>query len=179
VSWQAQLQPRPHFRPGRPLTGALPRTQTVLARKADLLEIPADEPEMLHALLSKLPASLDVDALTARALALYRTTPPARLRPRAAWRAVAASSVLKTARSAGDVRGGSLREGERLFARQERGMAVARAVETARKLAWRWRRPAGAVGAVLAAVLVAWWARKGGAGAVGAVVRWVAAWVRL
>lgn len=147
----------------------------VLSRKAELLDVPADEPEMLHALLTKLPASLDIDAITTRALTLYHATPPAQLRPRGAWRAVAACSVLKTARSAADVRSGSLAGGERLFARQQRDMWVAQAIEAARVLAWRWRRPAGAVSAVLVAALVAWWVRRGGAGAVGAVVRGLAA----
>ncbi|KAL4741874.1 rab-GTPase-TBC domain-containing protein [Aspergillus similis] len=70
----------------------------VLSRRKELLEIPADEPEMLHYTLSKLPQPLDLEGLISRAVQLFRDHPPESL-PFGAWRKISSYSVLKTTRA--------------------------------------------------------------------------------
>ncbi|KAL1838354.1 hypothetical protein VTJ49DRAFT_2785 [Mycothermus thermophilus] len=68
----------------------------VQARREELFETAADDTDMLHFLLSKLPNPLDIDALIAQAARLRRDVPPERLR---AWRReISRWSVLKTER---------------------------------------------------------------------------------
>lgn len=67
----------------------------VMARKEELLDIPEDEPEMLHFTLSKLPEPLNIDALVDSAMALLGQHPPKSL-PNRAWSRVSENSVLKT-----------------------------------------------------------------------------------
>ncbi|KAL4881250.1 rab-GTPase-TBC domain-containing protein [Aspergillus karnatakaensis] len=69
----------------------------VLSRRKELLEIPEDEPEMLHFTLSKLPQPLDLEGLISRSLQLYHDHPPESL-PSGAWRMIPSCSVLKTSR---------------------------------------------------------------------------------
>ncbi|KAL4752352.1 hypothetical protein BDW72DRAFT_171659 [Aspergillus terricola var. indicus] len=70
----------------------------VLSRRKELLEIPADEPEMLHYTLSKLPQPLDLEGLISRAVQLFRDHPPESL-PFGTWRKISSYSVLKTTRA--------------------------------------------------------------------------------
>ncbi|KAL4997334.1 rab-GTPase-TBC domain-containing protein [Aspergillus recurvatus] len=69
----------------------------VLSRRKELLEIPEDEPEMLHFTLSKLPQPLDLEGLIAGAVQLFRDYPPESL-SFGSWRKVSSYSVLKTTR---------------------------------------------------------------------------------
>jgi len=93
------------------------RTQMVLSRKHELLEIEADEPDMLHYTLSKLPKPLDLETLISQALSLFRDHPPESL-PGHAWSRISKSSVLKTTRSYNDLAQQTLQDGER-FLEQE------------------------------------------------------------
>lgn len=73
----------------------LPLYQIVLQRKDELFEIPDDEPEMLHSILSKLPKPLDLEGLISRAILLLDTYPPESL---STWNKISSKSVLKTSR---------------------------------------------------------------------------------
>jgi len=101
----------------------------VLSRREELFDIPADEPEMLHSILSKLPKPLDLEGLILKAIALQTTHPPHDL---PIWKKVPSSSVLKTFASpleSGTVPlrredpAGDLARGEALFRVQENQLA--------------------------------------------------------
>jgi TBC1 domain family member 20 len=67
----------------------------IIGRKDELLEIPPDEPEMLHFTLSKLPTPLNLESLIDSAVRLLAEHPPHTL-PGGAWSRVSKNSVLKT-----------------------------------------------------------------------------------
>jgi len=67
-----------------------------MERKEELFEIPDDEPEMLHSILSKLPKPLDLEGWISRAILLLERRPPEKL---STWRRVSSYSVLKTSRT--------------------------------------------------------------------------------
>ncbi|KAI7711476.1 hypothetical protein KC353_g8964, partial [Hortaea werneckii] len=67
----------------------------VISRKKELFEFGADEPEMLHAILSKMPKPLDLDSLILRASDMFVHHPPEKL-PGRAWSRISPNSVLKT-----------------------------------------------------------------------------------
>ncbi|KAK5073131.1 GTPase-activating protein gyp8 [Lithohypha guttulata] len=87
----------------------------VTSRREELLEIPAEDHDMLLFTLSKLPQPLDLQALIDSCLQIYRSCPPERL-PGRAWSDISSDSVLKT--SAEKLRTQSLEEARRSFARQ-------------------------------------------------------------
>ncbi|KAL2826811.1 rab-GTPase-TBC domain-containing protein [Aspergillus cavernicola] len=69
----------------------------VMSRRKELLEIPADEPEMIHFTLSKLPSPLDLEGLISRAVQLFHDCPPESLQSKV-WKRIPQCSVLKTSR---------------------------------------------------------------------------------
>ncbi|KAI1954993.1 GTPase-activating protein gyp8 [Ophidiomyces ophidiicola] len=69
----------------------------ILSRRKELLEIPTDEPEMIHFTLSKLPQPLDLEMLIGNAMKLYLHHSPESL-PFRAWKKISQHSVLKTSR---------------------------------------------------------------------------------
>ncbi|KAI9375702.1 rab-GTPase-TBC domain-containing protein [Aspergillus egyptiacus] len=69
----------------------------VMSRRKELLEIPKDEPEMLHFTLSKLPSPLDLEGLISQTVQLFRNHPPESL-PSQVWKKIPWCSVLKTSR---------------------------------------------------------------------------------
>lgn len=141
--------------------------QIVLDRRAELFETPADEPEMLHSILSKLPRDLDLDRLVARTSALAARRPPESLGP--AWsRGISPSSVLKTARSTRACAGQSPDVGAYYFSQQVLELQRAEARERAVRVLWRWRRPAAAVGFAVAFGVLAYWLRKSSLSSSGA-----------
>ncbi|KAI5781466.1 rab-GTPase-TBC domain-containing protein [Geopyxis carbonaria] len=98
--------------------------QIVMERRDELFDIPDEEPEMLHSILSKLPKPLDLEGLIARAIKLLNERPPEKL---STWRYVSSTSVLKTSRqhSASCLKseGSTLLEAEELFQKQCRQLA--------------------------------------------------------
>ncbi|KAK5026549.1 GTPase-activating protein gyp8 [Exophiala sideris] len=50
-----------------------------ISRRAELLEMPADESDILTFMISKLPQTLDIDELIQNTLTLFRNHPPAKL----------------------------------------------------------------------------------------------------
>ena len=117
--------------------------QIILSRKQELLEIPADEPEMLHFTLSKLPKPLDLDGLINKAVTSFTNHPPEKL-PLRAWSKVSPLSVLKTSRGKNAAK--SLREGQNLFAAQASQLRQQELMKQALHVVWKYRRPAGSVG---------------------------------
>lgn len=126
----------------------------VLRRKKELLEIDPSEPEMMYAVLCKLPEPLDLEGLIQASLKLYELHPPQSL-PFGAWKRVSSYSVLKTTRKVTDIRSQSLEEGEKWMALQareiERAEQRAQLVRDMRDVVHRYRRPASLV---IIAVLV-------------------------
>lgn len=129
----------------------------MLSRKQELLEIEADEPEMLHATLSKLPKPLDLEGLIQRTIELRTRHPPQRL-PGRVWSRISSSSVLKTTQDPEALLKQTLEDGERYFLREaaeiRRREAVKARVKQAQALYRRYRRPTLFMGsAVLFAIL--------------------------
>lgn len=137
----------------------------VLLRRPELLDVPADEPEMLYAVLSKLPRPLDLESLVFRAEELRAQFPPRSL-PRRAWTSISRASVLKTTFPLEQLPQQTLQQGEawldvrakELEAEEARRAAVLRM----RKMAMKYRRPASAIVlAVFVGVLSVWLGRGG------------------
>ena len=132
----------------------------VLSRRDELFEIPLDEPEMLHSVLSKLPKPLDLEALIARTLQIFNDHPPESL-PGLTWWWVSPYSVLKTTRRP-QRRVGSIHDGELLF----HGLSMQLRREELRKYGisqlWKYRRPARRIGIAVLVVVVSYWVQKNG-----------------
>jgi hypothetical protein len=126
-------------------------------RKKELMDIPPDEPEMLHSILCKLPQPLNLEDLVARTSELVRRHPPETLPP---WRHISAYSVLKTASSPQVAAAQTLREGANLFRAQAMQLRRAELREQLLRRIWRHRRPVGSVGIAVLIVTLAWWMRR-------------------
>ena len=131
----------------------------VLSRRDELFEIPPDEPEMLHSVLSKLPKPLDLEALIARTMQVYCEQPPERL-PRFAWWRVSAYSVLKTTRQ--PLRDQTIQDGERLFLKQRLQLRRVEMQKQAIARMWKYRRPAGSIGLAVVVGVLSFWLRRNG-----------------
>lgn len=135
--------------------------QIVLNREEELFETPADEPEMLHSILSKLPKPLNLEKIIADTVRLFEKYPPENLR---AWRGISKNSVLKTARWQEQMlRQHVEEEGKAYFERQVRELEWAERRDIVLGLAWKYRRPVGALGMSLLVGLLSIYLRKSGA----------------
>lgn len=143
--------------------------QIVLQRSEELFETPADEPEMLHSILSKLPKPLDIETLITHTITLFEKHPPESLRR---WRTISRFSVLKTARWQDQTMKQSLEDGEMFFKKQVKEIEWADRREKALKLVWKYRKPVRTVGmAVFVGVLALWLRRSEPSGFLGALWR--------
>jgi hypothetical protein len=133
----------------------------VLSRRDELFEIPADEPEMLHSVLSKLPKPLNLEGLISKTIDLFETHPPESLSGRA-WAKISPFSVLKTTRH--PCRHQTLRDGEDLFLMQQLQLRRTELRERAVATLWRYRRPVGSFGLAVAVGIIALWLRRTGLG---------------
>lgn len=122
--------------------------EIILSRKKELLEIPLDEPEMLHFTLSKLPQPLDLDGHILRAEQLFNDHPPETL-PRGTWGRISGNSVLKTFRDQSQKQ--TVEDALKSFDLQTRQLINEERRKQALDLAWKHRR---AIGSVTLAVLV-------------------------
>jgi hypothetical protein len=120
----------------------------ILSRKKELMEIPVDEPEMLHFTLSKLPCPLNLDSLVLSAVQLFKDHPPESL-PRGAWKRIPSCSVLKTSRDISQPY--NVDEAIRMFHQQARQMRNEERRKQALEFGWKHRR---AIGSVALAILV-------------------------
>ena len=125
--------------------------QIVLNREEELLDTPADEPEMLHSILSKLPKPLDLEGMIKGAAWLMHCFPPETLK---GWNGISRYSVLKTALRPGQIENQTMEDGERFFEKQVNELKRDEMKQKVMKQMWMYRRPAAAVGvAVLVAIL--------------------------
>lgn len=69
--------------------------QIIAERRQELFDVPDDEPEMLHSILSKLPKPLDLESLISKTIELIGIYPPEKL---SSWARISSLSVLKTSR---------------------------------------------------------------------------------
>ena len=125
----------------------------VRGRRDELFDTPADEPEMLHSILSKLPKDLDLEALITSAVRLAEAHPPESLR---SWRrGISAHSVLKTAPTLTDCVTQTMEDGERFFRGQVRDLELAARRKEIQAMLWRHRGPIRTVGLAIAVGIVA------------------------
>ena len=131
----------------------------ILSRKKELLEIPIDEPDILHVTLSKLPRPLDLEGLISFSLRLFNDCPPESL-PSPAWKRIPPSSVLKTSRDI--FQDHTEKEAMELFAQQTRQLRNEELREKSLQLAWRHRRAIGSVSLAILVAISSFWIRKKG-----------------
>lgn len=131
----------------------------ILSRREELFDIPADEPEMLHSVLSKLPKPLDLEALISRTMTLFAKCPPERLRY-GAWRKISRYSVLKTTRSS--IVPQTLRVGEKLFAQQAAQLRREQIQKRILAKIWQHRRRVGGIGLAVFVGMLSFWLRRNG-----------------
>ncbi|CAL5872735.1 uncharacterized protein PFLUO_LOCUS7002 [Penicillium psychrofluorescens] len=120
----------------------------ILSRKKELLEIPTEEPEMLHFTLSKLPCPLDLESHILQATQLFQDHPPESL-PFGAWKQIPRCSVLKASRDPFQTY--TVDEAVQLFQQQARQIRREERRQQVLKLAWNHRR---SIGSVVLAVVV-------------------------
>lgn len=134
--------------------------QIVLQRADELFEIPSDEPEMLHSVLSKLPKSLNLDVLITNTTILIKQHPPEKL---STWRAISKASVLKTARWPDQVTDQTLEDGKVYFERQAKELRWQEQQDKTLTMMWKYRKPAGRLGLAVVIGVLAFWLRKSSA----------------
>ncbi|KAI9816207.1 MAG: hypothetical protein M1827_001808 [Pycnora praestabilis] len=133
----------------------------VLQRKDELFEIDADEPEMLHSILSKLPKPLDLEALISKTMSVFEQYPPESL-PFRAWSRISSSSVLKTTRDPERTAKQTPKDGEDLFQKQAVQLRMDEVRKRVFSTVWLYRRPAGALGLAFIVGVLSWWMRRNG-----------------
>ncbi|KAJ5713842.1 uncharacterized protein N7483_011023 [Penicillium malachiteum] len=131
----------------------------ILSRKKELLNIPVDEPEMLHFTLSKLPQPLDLDGHILRAEQLFKDHPPESL-PHGMWRNISRYSVLKTSRGPSQIY--NVQEAIRLFEQQNRQIHNEERRKQALEFAWKHRRTMGSVTLAILVGAASFYLRKKG-----------------
>ena len=131
--------------------------QIVLNRSEELFDTPADEPEMLHSILSKLPKPLNLEQLISDTTNLLEQHPPESL---PLWSKISQSSVLKTARSPEQVAKQSLQDGQIYFERQVKELQWAERREKLVKQLWKNKNPAIVIGVGVLVGLLSYHMRK-------------------
>lgn len=131
----------------------------MISRREKLLEIPADDQDMLFFTLQKLPQPLDLERLIQDALRLFDEIPPERLHGRA-WQRISTSSVLKTSRSIDQP--DSIEVAEKHLVRQIKQLWWEEKQEKAVKAAFRRRRLLANTAATVAIGAIAVWLRRSG-----------------
>ncbi|KAJ5543380.1 hypothetical protein N7461_009383 [Penicillium sp. DV-2018c] len=131
----------------------------ILSRKEELLEIPEDEPEMLHFTLSKLPSPLDLDGHILRATQLFEDHPPESL-PRGAWKRISSYSVLKTSRDPHQE--DKVEDALYYFEQQSRQIRNEERRKQAVDFLWSHRRSVGSVALAILVGLASFYVRKKG-----------------
>ena len=131
----------------------------IISRREELFAIPAEEPEMLHSILSKLPKPLNLEGLVMETMLLFAKHPPEKL-PSRVWAKTSYCSVLKTTRAS--TQNQSLQAGEAFFGMQ---ILQLRRFELRRNMVhnlWKHSRMFGGIGLAIAIGLVSFWFRRRG-----------------
>jgi hypothetical protein len=131
--------------------------QIVLNRSEELFDTPADEPEMLHSILSKLPKPLNLERLISDTTKLLEQHPPESL---PLWSKISRSSVLKTARSPEQVAKQSLKDGQIYFEKQVKELQWAERREKIIRKLWKNKNPAILIGVGVLVGLLSYHMRK-------------------
>ncbi|KAE8353135.1 rab-GTPase-TBC domain-containing protein [Aspergillus coremiiformis] len=131
----------------------------ILSRKRELLEIPEDEPEMLHFTLCKLPCPLDLEGLISSAVQLFNDYPPESL-PFGAWKQISQTSVLKSTRDIFEKQ--NPEEAVDLFDTQVRILRYEEWKEKAVGFLWQHRRTIGTVAVTILVGAISVWMRQKG-----------------
>lgn len=131
----------------------------ILSRKKELLEIPVDEPEMLHFTLSKLPYPLDLEGLIQSAMQLFQDYPPESL-PSRTWRRIPECSVLKTSRDPFEKQ--TAEDAIQLFDEQTRHFHSEERKKMVLGFLWNHRRTIGTVALAVFVGAMSIWLRKKG-----------------
>lgn len=158
-------------------------TAIVRSRRDELFETEQDEPDMLHAILSKLPQPLDLEAIIHSTSELFKAHPPETL---PSWRKISRVSVLKTARDANCCAKQTMEDGERFFKKHVKELDRREKRKKTVETMWRYRRPAGMVGIAVMVGIVAYLLRRptgifgagAGAGPLAYLAALVARWTR-
>ncbi|KAI9763328.1 MAG: hypothetical protein M1840_000593 [Geoglossum simile] len=133
----------------------------VLQRREELFDIPPDEPEMLHSVLSKLPKPLNLESLLSETIALVSLHPPESL---SAWRFISANSVLKTSRYPSQSASQTLKDGIQYYHKQVAELRRAELRKSVLSAMWKYRHPTGVVGVAILGVALAWWFKRNNGG---------------
>ncbi|KAF3028426.1 hypothetical protein E8E15_006150 [Penicillium rubens] len=131
----------------------------ILSRKKELLEIPPDEPEMLHFTLSKLPCPLDLDGHILHAAQLFEDHPPESL-PLGAWKRIPWCSVLKTSRDPHQKY--TPEDAMCLFEKQSQQIRAEERRKRALDFLWSHRRSVGSVALAILVGAASFYIRKKG-----------------
>ncbi|OBT45645.1 hypothetical protein VE00_03577 [Pseudogymnoascus sp. WSF 3629] len=131
--------------------------QIVLNRSEELFDTPADEPEMLHSILSKLPKPLNLERLISDTTNLLEQHPPESL---PLWSKISQSSVLKTARSPEQVAKQTLQDGQIYFEKQVKELQWAERREKVVRQLWKNKNPAIIIGMGVLVGLLSYHMRK-------------------
>ena len=134
-------------------------TAIVRSRREELFDVPLEEPEMLHFVLSKLPQPLDLEGLIHSALELFNRYPPEAL-SKGVWSRISPNSVLKTARHSTVKQ--SLRQGEEFFSKQADELRRGEFRKSVMHAAWKYRGPASALTVALMVGFGSVWLNRSG-----------------
>lgn len=126
------------------------------SRSEELFEIPADEPEMLHSVLSKMPKPLDLESLIAGTMQLHERHPPHKL-PHRIWGHISSNSVLKTTRNLAAKQ--TLDDGEKLFQKQASELKRRDAFDRGMTALYKYRKPVSTLGVAILVGVVSFWLR--------------------
>ncbi|KAJ9642202.1 uncharacterized protein PV06_03232 [Exophiala oligosperma] len=130
-----------------------------ISRRSELFEMPADQSDILTFVISKLPQTLDIDALVENTLTLFEKHPPNRLRGFVWWR-LSQLSVLKTSRQGGQRQ--SLQEAEDLARKQIEQLRREEVLQKRMRLLATYRRPVLSLTAALLVGTMSYWMRRSG-----------------
>ncbi|OAL36795.1 hypothetical protein AYO20_03850 [Fonsecaea nubica] len=130
-----------------------------ISRRSELLEMPADQSDILTFVISKLPQTFNIDARIQDAVTLFRHHPPQRL-PGFIWWRLSRYSVLKTSRCIKQPQ--SLEEAEILCRKQIQQFHSHEVMRKRALLLYRYRKPAASMTAVILVGIFSIWLRKTG-----------------
>ena len=135
------------------------RTQIIIERKSELLNIEPDDPDILYSVLCKIPQHLDLERLISSAITLRESHPPESIR---SWRMISRYSVLKTARSAGEAASQTSNDGATFFRKQSSQLGLMELRQKARSLVLKYKRPIGTASLAILVGILSWWMSRNG-----------------
>lgn len=129
--------------------------QIILDRRDEFFEF--DEPDMLHVILGKVPAQMNLDEVIVKSSKLFEQYPPETL---PYWSQISSSSALKTAADVEACSKQTLDEAEKYFQKQARELQWVEFQDKVKWTLWTYRKPAKAIGVAVAVGVVAIYLRR-------------------